>query len=285
MADLTENNSPSSPDRNWDVVFCVDGTDSMACAWDAIKSFITQMHANTLDFFDEKFDLNPPKVKLRIRMIIFRDYAYDASPMEESEFFNMPEDSDHLKAFLDTREIEGGGDPAENGLEALYYALRSDFDISDLNHAYQTIVLITDADALDHSDRDWVAGYPWEIPSGLLRVDRDFENTLWRDYGGYNHYDPSAKEYDGYNPDFHCKSPYGDGDLSFYKDLKWCSNRRRHMSIFAPEGTRYERLADELCDNATFHALDRSKGADALNDISSEEFAKTILEDIFLKRR
>lgn len=173
---------------------------------------------------------------------MFRDYAFDEVPMEESEFFKMPEDIDVLKAFLDRQEIAGGGDFPENGLEALYYAMRSDFDISAKRN-YQTIVLITDADAHPLKEQIDLPNYPKDM------VDEATLKDMWTNSRDY----PELK-------------------LAFIKRLEF----------FAPNCSIYRRMAEDMFP-VCFTALDCNKGAAELNDISPEEFAETIIYDTFYR--
>ena len=241
--------------RHWDIVFCLDCTGTMAPAWDTVKRQVTMLCPNLQTLYRDEFNAGAPDIALRIKVIIFRDYSFDECPMEESRFFTMPEDADALKEFLDGQEPTGGGDPAENGFEALYYALMSDFDIADINHTHQTIALITDADAHSFEECALCPNYPNDIPSALMQGFGELP-ILWREY---------------------C-SDFPDDTWGF----KWCKNRRRHLFFFAPAGTRYERLSEDI-EHTRFHPLDPAKGAEELNDISPEEFAKTLIYDTFFR--
>jgi hypothetical protein len=66
--------------------------------------------------------------ELRIRVIGFRDFYADGErAIEDSGFFNIPDQDSDFKAFVGKLEADGGGDEPENGLEALAMAINSDW--------------------------------------------------------------------------------------------------------------------------------------------------------------
>lgn len=64
--------------------------------------------------------------KLRIKVIVFRDYICDSEPMVESEFFTLPSQNANFRSFVERIEACGGGDGLENALEAIALALKSE---------------------------------------------------------------------------------------------------------------------------------------------------------------
>jgi dolichyl-phosphate beta-glucosyltransferase len=64
--------------------------------------------------------------------------------MLESPFFELPSDEAEFSSFLSGVTATGGGDASENGLEALYLAMKSDFSTGPKDR--QVIVMFTDAD-------------------------------------------------------------------------------------------------------------------------------------------
>lgn len=91
--------------------------------------------------------------RLRVRVVAFRDYlAFDEEekkkvhknePMLTSGFFNLPEESHKLEVSVKSLQPIGGGDDPEDGLEALAYAIRSDWTTTGSKDRH-IIVLWTD---------------------------------------------------------------------------------------------------------------------------------------------
>ena len=154
--------------RNIDVVFCIDGTGSMAPCIESVKSNARRFH---LEFVSAMTDLGSEIDSMRVRVIVFRDYHDDGDQaMVESPFFELPTDTADFEKFLADISANGGGDGPENGLEALYYAMKSDFTTAAKDR--QVIVLFTDAEALDLKQRASEAGYPSDMvdEAGLIEM-------------------------------------------------------------------------------------------------------------------
>lgn len=192
--------------RNVDIVFCIDGTGSMAPCIESVKhnakNFYNQL-SGALTASGTSID------SMRIKFIVFRDYLDDGDDaMKESTFFELlnPVDDEEFQKYLSDINAFGGGDDPENGLEALYYAMCSDF--TDGPSDRQVIVLFSDADALDLKARASVAGYPQDMvdEAGLLMT--------WA----------SLRQ-----------------DAKF--KLK---QKNKRLVMFAPRGTKYEELSTKL---------------------------------------
>jgi hypothetical protein len=130
-----------------DIVFCLDGTNSMKPIINKLKKFITTIDER---IHDSMIHSGKAVKSLRLKLIVFRDFAADGDrAMEESEFFDI------LKAKRKTEFIElindveafGGGDSPENGYEALNLAFKSKF-IRKYTNNYHIVMLFTDAPAL-----------------------------------------------------------------------------------------------------------------------------------------
>ena len=161
------NNNQPIP-RNIDIVFCIDGTGSMT-------DCINQLKENALDF-QTKFvtyllGKNTVINSLRVRLITFRDYGFDSDAMETTEFFELPDEEDAFKTALYAIDAHGGDDNPENGFEALYYAMKSDFYTGPKDR--QIIVLFTDAEALPLHERKGNPSYPADM------VDDAGFQTMW----------------------------------------------------------------------------------------------------------
>ena len=107
--------------------------------------------------------------KLRVRVIGFRDFYCDGPyALEESRFFELPEELDAYEDFVNRLEAMAGGDIPENSLEALAMAMQSDwYQPTDLlDRKRQLIVLITDASAHPLEEAASYTGdnYPADMP-------------------------------------------------------------------------------------------------------------------------
>ena len=129
---------------NVDIVMCIDTTGSMGGLLDTVK-------LNALKFYPdlkaacetEGKDIN----QLRIKVIDFKDYNADgADGMHETEFFNIPEQEDKFKAYVNALTPDGGGDEPENGLEAISLAMNSDWT-TEGDKRRHIIIIWTDASA------------------------------------------------------------------------------------------------------------------------------------------
>ena len=114
---------------NVDIVFCIDATMSMYQILDKVKE-------NTKNFYIDLTDAMAHKGKkvdqLRVRIVMFRDYYYDKEDaMFVTDFFNLPAQSAEFDQCVNSIEPKGGGDDPEDALEALAYAIRSDWTPAD----------------------------------------------------------------------------------------------------------------------------------------------------------
>ena len=190
--------------RNIDVVFCIDGTGSMAPCIESVKSNARRFH---LEFVSAMTDLGSEIDSMRVKVIVFRDYHDDGDQaMVESPFFELPTDTADFEKFLAEISANGGGDGPENGLEALCYAMKSDFTTGSKDR--QVIVLFTDADALELKERADEEGYPADM------VDEAGLVEMWA-----------------------CTAQ----DAGFK-----LRERNKRLVMFAPDGTKYKELKSQL---------------------------------------
>lgn len=156
--------------RNIDVVFCIDGTGSMGPYIENVKSNARRFYQ---EFVSEMTKAGSEIDSMRVKVIVFRDYKDDGDDtMIESPFFELPADNAEYDRYLADLEAFGGGKSAEeNGLEALYYAMKSDFTTGSKDR--QVIVLFSDADALALKERASEANYPIDM------VDEDGLVEMW----------------------------------------------------------------------------------------------------------
>ncbi len=163
-------NSPNflSTRRNIDIVFCIDGTGSMTPCIDSVKENARRFYA---DFAKAMTDRGSEIDMMRIKIIVFRDYKSDGqSSMVESAFFELPAEEQEFSAYLDGIHASGGCGEDANGLEALHYAMKSDFTTGPKDR--QVIVLFADTTAIPLGLRKAYAGYPRDMvdDNGLLET-------------------------------------------------------------------------------------------------------------------
>ena len=193
--------------RNIDMVFCIDGTGSMAPFIDTIKRNARRFRE---EFISAMTDLGSDIDALRIKFIVFRDYECDRDEaMLESRFFELPADEPEYEEYLTGITVMGGGDLPENGLEALYLAMKSDF-VATGSKDRQVIVIFSDADALDLRDprRTGNPIYPSDM------VDMDGLLTAWA-----------------------CAAQ--DSSIKLRE-------RQKRLVIFCPAGTKYQDLVTKM---------------------------------------
>lgn len=189
--------------RNVDIVFCIDGTGSMFPIMDNVKAKAKQFND---DLRNAIVELGSDVGSVRVKLIIFRDYGVDEVPMDISNWYELPDDDDLFSERLNGISPSGGGDIPENGLEALYYALKSDFVNGPSDR--QVIVMITDAEALDMGVRATSPKYPTDM-GNLADL-----SAIWMGMVQ----DPNLK----------------------------LAQHNKRLLMFAPAGTKYEDLASVL---------------------------------------
>ena len=152
-----------------DIVFCIDGTGSMSPCFENVKANARRFYA---DFSSAMTGMGSQIDMMRVKMIVFRDYKSDGSEaMVQSRFFELPEEEEEFSAYLSGLRSHGGCGEDANGLEALYFAMKSDF-VTGSNDR-QVIVLCADTTAIPLHKRSKCAGYPQDM------VDYDGLLELW----------------------------------------------------------------------------------------------------------
>lgn len=167
-----DNNQVAS-DYYVDIVMCIDGTASM-------RPIIDEVKRNALSFY-RKFieamqDADKSAEKVRIKVIVFRDYGSDEKPMEVSEFFTIPDQEAEFNAFVQGIEAVGGGDLPENALEAIALAVKSDWTTGGTRRRH-AILVFTDAEALPLGVRADSPNYPEGMPADLAQLGAWWENA------------------------------------------------------------------------------------------------------------
>ena len=166
---------------NVDIVMCIDATGSMKHILDEVKSNALSLYPK----FAEAMETAEKEVaELRVKVIAFRDYGCDTQPMVQSEFFTLPEQADELNAFVNSLEAMGGGDAPENALEAISYALKSDWTTGGVRRRH-VIAVFTDAPTLPLGARAGSAQYPVDLPKDLAELSAIWEGTDQTTLGNY----------------------------------------------------------------------------------------------------
>jgi len=127
-----------------DIVFCIDATGSMTPIISMVKNNVLKLYEDVMNAMRARHKVISG---MRVRIVAFRDYYADGEEaMLMSDFFNLPEEETDLKECVDSIEAEGGGDIPEDGLEALAYAMKSDW-VKDGVKRRHVIVMCSDAPA------------------------------------------------------------------------------------------------------------------------------------------
>lgn len=150
---------------NVDVTVVLDVTGSMTDMINSIKANVLNFRELVYERLNEKLKIKRPDRlldRMRVRVVAFRDYNYDweaanqpwHGPMLQSEFCDLDDEveRDQLKQFVDQLEATGGVDAPESALEAIHYAINSDWDRSETSKHRHVIMVFTDAPALALDD-------------------------------------------------------------------------------------------------------------------------------------
>lgn len=118
--------------------------------------------ANAMNEKGKHFD------NLRVRVIAFRDYIADKeNAMLVTDFFSLPAQAGELSMCIKSIVADGGGDEPEDALEALAYAMKSDWMKVQSSMRRQVIVLWTDAAPHPIGFAKNSKYYPKNMPSTL----------------------------------------------------------------------------------------------------------------------
>lgn len=153
-----------------DMVLCIDATGSMRHVIDFVKQNALNLYQDIADTMKKK---NRVIQQLRVRVIAFRDYIADGEDaMLASEFFTLPQEAEAFSECVNSIAAKGGGDIPEDGLEALAYAIRSDWTREGVKKRH---IIVLWSDAPTH-DLGFAKAVPW-YPEGMAK---DFEElSLW----------------------------------------------------------------------------------------------------------
>ena len=176
-------NGARSMDYTVDMVFCIDATGSMEDVSGSRMKIINMVKQNALNFYSD-FDRimtgkNKKVRQLRVRIVAFRDYIADGpDAMMVTDFFLLPQQEKEFEACINSIHASGGGDIPEDGLEALAYAIKSQWT-SEGAKKRQVIVVWTDAGTHDLGYGSSSEFYPKGMPA-----DHSELNDWWDDMDG-----------------------------------------------------------------------------------------------------
>ena len=173
-------------DYTVDMVFCIDVTGSMEDFTNSQKRIINIVKENALSFYDDFSKMMDSKSKhirqLRIRVVAFRDYMADGeNAMLVTDFFNLPQQTAEFEACINGITASGGGDIPEDGLEALAYAIRSDWTTEGTKKR-QVIVVWTDAGTHELGFGKSSLHYPKGLPSSMAQLSEWWDEYMHPNY-------------------------------------------------------------------------------------------------------
>ncbi|NLB90425.1 MAG: VWA domain-containing protein [Clostridiales bacterium] len=164
---------------NVDLVLCIDATGSMAHIIDIVKQNAINLYN---DIHQEMEKRRKHIHQMRVRVVAFRDYLEDGKDaMLTSNFFLLPDQAADLQACVESIYADGGGDIPEDGLEALAYAIKSDWTNEGLKKRH-IVVVWSDAPTHDIGYGSSSPYYPKGMPESFSEL-----STWWDDkqMGGF----------------------------------------------------------------------------------------------------
>ncbi len=176
-----------------DMVFVIDVTGSMNNIIDIVKN-------NALNFYNDVYTGMSQKGKtidkLRVRVVAFRDYVADGNEaMSMTNFFTLPDQAGDFEKCVRSLVAKGGGDDPEDGLEALAYAIKSDWSNEGLKKR-QVIVVWSDASTHELGYGSSVSCYPNGMAKNMGEL-----TTWWGDRQNPGFINQSAKRLLLFTPD------------------------------------------------------------------------------------
>lgn len=216
-----------------DMVFCIDATGSMGPVIDTVKK-------NALSFYNDVKKTMEEKQKnidtMRIRVIVFRDYLADRDQaMLATDFFQLPQQSQEFSLCVNSIMAKGGGDEPEDGLEALAYAIKSDWNKEGMKKR-NIIVVWTDASTHEIGFGKRYASYPKGMPQSF-----DELTSWWGDQQNQPIISNAAKRLILFSP-----------DVPYWKQITNVWNNVIHYPSVAGEGLRehtYKEIVDAICNS------------------------------------
>ncbi len=218
---------------NVDMVFCIDATASMIPVLDTVKE-------NALNFYNDVVNVMKEKQKMissmRIRVIAFRDYLADQdAAILATNFFELPAQMIKFEECIQSIVAQGGGDEPEDGLEALAYAIRSDWKQSGTKRR-NVIVVWTDASTHEIGYGKDSTAYPKGMPQDFAEL-----TSWWGDEQNQTFIANAAKRLVLFAP----KLPY-------WEQITGTWNNVIHYPSTAGKGLKeysYREIIDAICNS------------------------------------
>lgn len=167
-----------------DIVLVIDATGSMQDLIDTVKE-------NALNFYPDLIKDMERKSKiihrLRVKIVAFRDYIADKEQaMCKTKFFNLPEEAEDFRDTVNSIEAIGGGDEPEDGLEALAFAIKSEWN-NECTKRRQIIVVWSDAPTHQLGYGKSEKSYPINmLPKDFNELTRWWGDVQSQGYVSYN---------------------------------------------------------------------------------------------------
>lgn len=129
-----------------DLVLCLDATGSMGPIIELTKQNALNLPS---DILREARAQGKEIANLRMKVIVFRDYLSDGEyAMQLTDFYSLPEEKEDLNELVSEIIASGGGDEPEDALEAIAYAMDSDWQAPRQGAKRRQVITVwTDASA------------------------------------------------------------------------------------------------------------------------------------------
>lgn len=175
---LKEKKSNTPPPLSVDVVLCINCSGCMNGVLYSLQENISHFYDDIIKRVEEKRGKFSYIDQFRVRVIAFRDFIADGKiALKTTDFLKLPKEAGAFEKFVTSLTVEGGGDEADDGLEALALAIKSDWNTK--SGARQIIVMLTDSEAHPLRFGEDSPFYPEGMP-------KDFnELTDWWECGKY----------------------------------------------------------------------------------------------------
>jgi len=155
---------------NVDIVLCIDATSDMNGVINMLQKNATKLYSDIIDHFARK---GKTIDTFRVRIVAFRDYKYDGDDaMLITDFFTLPAQNTKFEKCIKSLYAFGGGDEAEDGLEALGYAIKSKWNEEGIRKR-QIIIVFSDAPTHELGHGSDVPNYPKNMAKDIIEL------TLW----------------------------------------------------------------------------------------------------------
>ena len=171
-----------------DFVLCIDGTASMEDKTEnqhkIVKAIKENAHKVYQDLQNFMVKTGRELAQLRVKLILFRDYLADGeNAMLQTDFFQIPQQLAEFEETVSSVHAGGGGDEPEDGLEALAYAIRSDWTTLAGARKRQVIVVWSDAEAHELGYGKESAYYPKGMAANMVELE-----DWWDEMGDYGQF-------------------------------------------------------------------------------------------------